>query len=453
MSSDSDGERFDAIIIGSGPAGGVVASRLAEQDMRPALVEQELVGGECAYWACIPSKTLLRPGEVQGEAERAPGSSSPELRWSEIAEYRDYMVRSLDDKEEIESYEKEGVSVVKGRGVVQGPGEVEVGGRVLRSDRIVIATGSEPQIPPIDGLEQVGYWTNREATTFSDPPESAVILGGGPVGVELAQLMCSFGVHVHLVEAADRLLSREDPRVGELLLDSLRCGGIEVHVGVQASSVEERDGDRIVQVGDDAIAAEKLIVAVGRRPRVEGIGLHKLGVKASADSGIDVDERCRAGEGVWAVGDVTGQLPFTHVGMYQGRVVAADIAGESVRADYRAIPRVVFSDPEVAAVGLTEAQARESGIDVSSVSLELGKAIARPYTYEKEPRGELALVVDKREKVLVGAWAVGPLASEWIHYAALALKARIPIEVLKDTVAQFPTYTEAYLKALEKLEL
>jgi pyruvate/2-oxoglutarate dehydrogenase complex dihydrolipoamide dehydrogenase (E3) component len=452
MSTTADSDRFDAIILGAGPAGEVAASRLSERGLGVALVEQELVGGECAYWACIPSKTLLRPGEVQGEAERAAGSSTPELRWREAAEYRDFMIRHLDDKNEIEGYEKSGVRVFKGQGSLRGPGKVEVDGQTLQGERIVVATGSEANIPPIEGLDGVGYWTNREATTLSDPPDSAVVLGGGPVGIELAQLMHRFGTDVHLVESADRLLAREDPRVSELLLEAIRADGIDVRLGSAVSSVSTSGGHRVVHFGGEEIGASELVVAVGRKPRVDGLSLESVGL-SPGPRGIEVDEHCRAAEGIWAIGDVTGQMPFTHVAMYQARIACADIAGESVRADYAAIPRVVFSDPEVAAVGMTEAQAYEAGLDVATARLPLGEAIARPWTFEKDPRGELAVIVDRRARVLVGAWAVGPLASEWIHYAALAIKARIPIAVLKDTVAQFPTYTEVYLKALERLEL
>ena len=449
--STSDNDRFDAIVLGAGPAGEVVVARLNAHGLRTALVERELIGGECGYWACIPSKTLLRPGEVRSEARLAFGTSTPELTWREVADYRDYMIRNLDDSSEIESYEQSGVTVVKGAGALRGPGEVQVGERTLRSERIVIATGSDPVIPPIEGLEQAGYWTNREATTFEQPPDSALILGGGPVGIELAQLLRRFGAEVHLVEAAERLLSREDPRVGALVLEALRADGIDVHLGVEASAVTRSHGLRAVSIGDAQVRARELIVAVGRTPRTRGLGLEAVGIEAGGH-GIEIDERCRAAEGVWAVGDVTGVMPFTHVAKYQGRIACRDIAGESsVRADYRGVPRVVFSDPEVAAVGLTEEQAQ--GTDVAGVHVALGETIARPHTYEKDPRGELQLLADKQRGVLIGAWGVGPLASEWIHFAALAIKAEVPLAVLKDAVPQFPTYVEAYQYALEQLQI
>ncbi len=447
MSSD----RFDAVVIGTGPAGEVAVSRLSDQGLRVALVERELIGGECAYWACIPSKTLLRPPETRFDARRAAGADEPAVHWPQVAEYRDSMIRNLDDSGQAEGYERQGVTVVKGEGRIAGPGRVEVDGRTLETDRIIVATGSDAAIPPIDGLEEAGYWTNREATTLKELPESIVILGGGPVGVELGQLYARFGVPVTLVQSGDRLVNREDPSVGELILGVLREEGIDVRLDARAEQVRAEDGQRVVTLSDGHEArGQELLIATGRKPRVEGIGLETVGIEPNP-KGIEVDAHCRAGDGVWAVGDVTGVMPFTHVGMYQGRIAAADIAGRPRPADYTAIPRVVFSDPEIAAVGLTEAQTRERGTDVTTSHVSLADAIARPWTYEQNPRGDLGLVADRQRQVLVGAWAVAPLAGEWIHQAALAIKTRTPLAVLRDTVAQFPTFSEAYLKGVEAL--
>ncbi len=446
------GQRFDAIVIGTGPAGEVAVSRLNDQGLNVALVERELIGGECAYWACIPSKTLLRPPETRFDARRAAGVTEPEIEWPQVAEYRDYMIRNLDDSGQITGYERQGVTVVRGEARIAGPGRVDVDGRTLETERIVIATGSDASIPPIDGLADAGYWTNREATTLKDLPASIVILGGGPVGVELGQFFCRFGVKVTLVQGADRLVNREDPAVGALILDVLREEGVDVRLDTRAERVHLEDGERVVTLTDgQEVRGQELLVATGRTPRVDGIGLETVGIEANPE-GIAIDERCRAAEGVWAIGDVTGVMPFTHVGMYQGRVTAADIAGRPAAADYTAIPRVVFSDPEIAAVGLTEQQARDQGIDVATSHVSLPDAIARPWTYEKDPRGDLGLVADRQLQVLVGAWAVAPLAGEWIHQAALAIKTGTPLAVLRDTVAQFPTFSEAYLKGVEALE-
>jgi pyruvate/2-oxoglutarate dehydrogenase complex dihydrolipoamide dehydrogenase (E3) component len=444
--------QYDVIVIGAGPAGGVAASRLAAQHLRVALIERELVGGECAYWACVPSKTLLRPTEARAEASRVAGLDRPGQHWARLAAYRDYMIRDLDDTKQIEDYRDEGVEVYKGDGTITGPGEVQVDDRALSTERIIVATGSDPAIPPIDGLAEAGYWTNREATTLKELPDSIVVLGGGPVGVELGQFLARFDVNVTLVQGEDRLLPREEPAVGELVAGALEADGIDLHLSAQAESVTRRDGVRHVKLSNGhEVQASELLVATGRRARVHGIGLESVGIEPGT-RGVEVDERCRAGDGVWAIGDVTGVLQFTHVGMYQGRIAAHDIAGDDARASYNAIPRVVFSDPEIAAVGMTIAQAREKGIELASSRIQLPEAITRPWTYEQNPRGELGLLADMERQVLVGAWAVAPLAGEWIHQAALAIKTEVPLPVLRDTVAQFPTFSEAYLKALEALE-
>jgi len=444
--------QYDAIVIGSGPAGGVAASRLAAQRLRVALIERELVGGECAYWACVPSKTLLRPPEARAEAGRVAGLDRPGQDWAPVAAYRDYMIRYLDDAKQIEDYRGEGIDVFKGDGTISGAGQVQVGDRSLSTERIIVATGSDPAIPAIDGLAKAGYWTNRQATTLKKLPDSIVVLGGGPVGVELGQFLARFDVKVTLVQAEDRLIPREEPAVGELLAAALEADGIDLHLTAKAESVARVDGARHVKLSNGReVRGSELLVATGRTARVLGIGLESVGIKAEAH-GIEVDGRCRAGDGVWAVGDVTGVMQFTHVGMYQARIAAQDIAGDEVRASYHAIPRVVFTDPEIAAVGMTVAQAREKGIALASSRIELPEVITRPWTYEQNPRGELGLLADRERQVLVGAWAVAPLAGEWIHQAALAIKTEVPLAVLRDTVAQFPTFSEAYLKGVEALE-
>jgi len=449
-----DSERFDAVVLGAGPAGESAASLLHRQGLRTALVERELVGGECAYWACIPSKTLLRPAEVRSEATRAAGVATPERRWEDAAAYRDYMIRHLDDSRQVEGYEREGIRVFKGKAKLRGTGQVEIDEETLLvAARVIIATGSEARIPDIAGLEEAGYWTNREATTLAKIPESLAIVGGGPVGVELAQMMRRFGAEVHLVEAADRLIAREDPRVSELIADALREDGIEVHLGTEVQSVSANGGGREIDLGDAGrIRTRELLIATGRAPRVADLGLETVGIHPYRE-GLKIDERCRAGEQVWAIGDATGVMPFTHVAKYQARIACADIAGEPVAADYSAVPRVVFCDPEIAAVGLTEEQAHAQELDVAVARVELPEVIARPWTYETDPRGELSVMVDRERRVLLGAWAVAPLAGEWIHYAALAIKTEASLDVLCDMVAQFPTYTEGFREALQRLEL
>ena len=446
-------EGFDAIVIGAGPAGEVAVTRLLDQKLNVALVERELVGGECAYWACIPSKTLLRPPETRIEARRAAGVEEPATRWDEIVQYRDYMVRDLDDSSAAKGYEERGVTVVKGTARITGRGSVDIDGRSLESQRIVVATGSEPVIPPIDGIEEAGYWTNREATTLREIPKDVVVLGGGPVGIELGQMLRRYGADVTIVQGAERLIDREDPRVGELIGEALRADGIEMHLGVKATVVSSDGHRRTVELETgESLTAERLIVATGRRPRAGVLGLEAVGIELGERGEIPVDEHCCAAEGIWAIGDVTGVSLFTHAGKYQARIACADIAGDSLPADYTAIPRVVFSDPEIAAVGLTAAQASERGIDVRTATADLMR-IARTETYGEGLGGELGVIADRERRTLVGAWAVGPLAGEWINQAVLAVKAAVPIDVLRDTVAQFPTFTEAYLPALEGLDL
>lgn len=443
-------EKFDVVIIGAGPGGEVALNTLAKAGKKIALVESELIGGECTNWGCIPSKTLLRPPELKGQSTKAAGVGTPALDWPRLAEYRDYMVSNHDDAGRVARYEDRGITVVKAPGRIAGPGRVEANGQVLEADAIIVATGAEAVIPPIPGLQEAGYWTNREATALEELPESAVFIGGGVISVELAQFMSRFGVRCTIIEGGERLAGREDPNVGELLQEILEEDGIEVRLGRRAQGVRVDGDERVVELDDGSEArGAVVVVATGRRPRTQGIGLESVGIEPGR-GGIQVDDRCRAGDGVWAIGDVTGG-GFTHVSKYEGRIAAADILGMPAKKDLRAVPRVLFTDPEVAAVGLTEEAAREQGLDVVTATIDLTTSIARPYTYEEEPRGKFGVVVDRGRNTLVGAWAVAPLASEWIHTAVLAIRAEIPVEVLKDTIAQFPSFSEAFGSALRAL--
>jgi len=446
-------QRFDAVVIGTGPAGEVAVSRLNEHGLRVALVERELIGGECGYWACIPSKTLLRPPEARAGADRAAGVNRPDLSWPETRDYRDYMIRNLDDSGQVEGYQRQGASVFKGAGRLAGPGVVEVDGRQLHADQVIIATGSDSVIPPIEGLDEVGVWTNREATTLREIPRRAVMIGGSAVGVELGQFLRRYGAEVTIVQSADRLLNREDPRIGELTKGYLEAEGVDVRLNAKVVRARKNGESTVVTLHDGSeVTTDVVVLGTGRQPRVADIGLETVGVQAN-HGGVIVDERCSVTNGVWAIGDVTGVMPFTHVAMYQARVVADNILGRPRTANYTGIPRVVFADPEVAAVGLHANQARRRGMDAVSTELALADAIARPWTYEKDARGHLGLVADRDAGVLIGAWAVAAQASEWIHQAAQAIRAEIPIATLLDGVAQFPTYSEAYLKALEQFDL
>ncbi len=448
MSTDA----FDAVVIGAGPGGRGCAKRLNAAGMRVAMLERELVGGECPFWACIPSKTLLRPVEVVWEARHSAGLTAPAPRWSEISEYRDYMNSGLDDAKKFASYADLGIEIIRGRGRILGRGVIEVDGRRLETERIIVATGTDTAVPDVDGISEVEFWTNREATSFHEIPASTIVLGGGPVGVELGQMLARYGSRVSIVEAADRLVAREHPAVGRLLEEQLRAEGLEILTGDSAERVEEADGGVRIHLKSGArLAAERLLVAAGRRARVDDLGLDAAGVDHDS-RGIRIDDRCRAAPGVWAVGDVTGVAQFTHVAAYQAKIAAADILGRDTRADYRAIPRVVFSDPEVAGVGLTPELARDAGLEFVEARVDLSE-VDRTETYGRDLRGEIGVLADAREKVLVGAWAVGPMAGEWIHGAVVAIKARVPVAVLADTIAQFPTFSEGVLTAIERLDL
>lgn len=446
-------DSFDAVVIGMGPGGEVVASRLLDAGRRVAVVERELIGGECGYWACVPSKTLLRPPETRAEAAKALGVGVPALDWPAAAAWRDEMTRHLDDAKQVKGYQDRGAEVLRGSGRLAGPGRVEVGGRTLTARDVVLATGSDPVVPALEGLDQDVVWTNREATQLREIPERAVVLGGGPVGLELGQFLARFGCQVTLVQSADRLINREDPRVGALALRALEREGVEVHAGRRVVRASRNGGGHSVELDDGSrIATDVVVVGAGRTPRAAGLGLETVGVEPGR-RGVAVDDRCRVADGLWAIGDVTGVALFTHVAKYQARVVAANLLGGSRVAGYRGVPRVVFTDPELAAVGLTEAQAREQGHDVATATVDLAAEITRPWTYEHEPSGELGLVADRGRRVLLGAWAVAPLAGEWIHQLALAVRAEVPIDLLLDGVAQFPTWSEGFLTALERLQL
>ncbi|MFI6575974.1 dihydrolipoyl dehydrogenase family protein [Nocardiopsis sp. NPDC050513] len=449
-------EHVDVIVIGMGPGGETVASRLLDAGRRVAVAERALIGGECAYYACIPSKVLLRPPEARQEAAGAAGLDTPGLDWPALRDYRDAMIRHLDDTAQAQGYRDRDALVLRGTARVTGrdPWRVAVGDTELTADHVVVATGSEAVRPPVEGLDELGpaqVWTNREATTLADVPGSALVIGGGAVGVELGHFLNRMGADVTLVQRGPRLLDREDPRLCALVGGRFARDGLDVRVGTQVVSTA-RDGSGVLSTLDDGerVRTDVVLLASGRRPCADGLGLEDWGV-ALRGTALPVDEWCRAAPGLWGVGDVTGRAMFTHVAKYQGRLVADNILGLGRIADYTAVPRVVFSDPEIAAVGLTEEQARDQGIDVATAEVDVPAALARPWTYTTDPEGTLGLVADRDLGVLVGAWAFGPLVSEWIHTAALAIRTRVPIRVLLDSIPQFPTFNEAYLVALEKL--
>ena len=441
-------ERYDAVVIGAGPVGQVAAGELADGGMKVAITERELVGGECSYWACIPSKTLLRPGEAVEGAREAPGAAqavSGSLDVSEVLAWRDFMVSDWDDTGALRWLDDKGIELFRGDGRIDGPGRVAVGDQVLETERIVVATGSSPVIPPIDGLRGLdGLWTNREAAGVKEVPESVAIMGAGPVGVEMSQILHRLGAKVTLIEGSGNALPREASAAGLALEGALRDEGIDVRCGVKATAAAQEDGQYVLTLDDGGeVRSEKLLIATGRAPRVNDIGLDTVEVEWDEKSGLKVDEHLRAGEGIWGVGDVTGVALFTHLGKYQARIAAKDMLGQDARADYTAIPRIVFTDPQVAAVG--EAEGEMTG----TVQLN---AVARTSTYTRqyaENPGFLTLVSDGTR--LTGAYAVGPEAGEWLGQATLAIRAQVPLDVLRDTIQPFPSFSEAYVSALADL--
>lgn len=448
-------ERFDAAVLGMGPGGEAAADRLLQAGQKVLVVEQELIGGECGYWACIPSKTLLRPVGLAWSAAETPGVTTGDLVWDEVRAWRDDMVRHLDDAQQVSGYEERGATVVRGAAHLSGPGRIAVDGQEFEADQIIIATGSTPRRPDIDGLGECTVWTNREATNLSEVPGRVSIIGGGPVAVETSQFLRGLGVEVTILVRGSHLLDKEEPRVGELLLEHLRARGITVLLNTSAQRAHRDGVDSVLELPDGTgLASDAIMLATGREPGTAGLGLENLAVRLDQSGAIEVDEHCSAGSGVWAVGDVTGVMQVTHVAKYQARVVVDTMLGRPRTASYDAIPRVVFGHPEVAAVGRTRAQAEAASMDVVAAEVDLTAALARPWTYEKEPTGQaLGVLADRDRRVLVGAWAVAPHAGEWIHQAALAIREQIPMERLLDQVAQFPTYTEGYLTALEDLDL
>ncbi|MFG3260469.1 dihydrolipoyl dehydrogenase family protein [Streptomyces sp. NPDC048172] len=468
------GRQCDVVVIGMGPGGEEVAGRLAEAGLDVVGVEAELLGGECPYWACVPSKMIVRAGNLLADARRVPGMAGQaqvEPDWSPVAaRIRDEATTDWDDAAAVERFTKKGGHFVRARGRLTGPGQVEADGETYTARRaVVVATGSAPWAPPVDGLSAVPYWTNREAVSAEETPESLLVLGGGAVGVELAQGYARFGTRVTVVEAADRLLPPEEPESGALVARVLESEGLTVRTRARASSVRHEGGTfTLVLDGGEELRADRLLVATGRRPRLAGLGLETAGLDPQARA-LRVDGHMRAvpgpekhggplghgrgGEpGLWAVGDVTGEGAFTHMAMYQADIAVRSILGEDgPQADYRAVPRVTFTDPEVGAVGLTEEAAREQGLTVRTGVSEVPSS-TRGWIQKAGNDGFIKLVEDAARGVLVGATSAGPEGGETLYGLAVAVRAAVPVVTLRDMIYAYPTFHRGVLDALADLE-
>jgi pyruvate/2-oxoglutarate dehydrogenase complex dihydrolipoamide dehydrogenase (E3) component len=454
-------EHTEVAVIGLGVGGEEAAGRLAEAGLHVTGIENRLVGGECPYWACIPSKMMIRAANLLAEARRIPGmagTSAVTADWAPVAQrIRAEATDNWDDKVAVDRFTGKGGHFIRGRAAITGPGQLTVTApdgttRALAARRgIVVATGTDPAVPPVPGLAGTPYWTNRDAAEAEQVPESLIVLGGGPVGAELSQVFARFGARVTVIEAQPRLLPAAEPEAGDLLAAVFDREGIDVSTGTPAARISH-DGRRFtVSLDGEAVTAERLLVAAGRRTRLAELGVAALGLDAAARV-ITVDERMRAAEGLWAIGDITGVSAHTHMAMYQADIAVRDILGTGgPAADYRAVPAVTFTDPEIGQAGLTEAQARQRGIDVRTGITQVPSS-ARGWIHKAGNDGFIKLVADTGRGVLVGATSAGPTGGEVLGALVLAIHAQVPISSLKTMIYAYPTFYRAIQDAVRDLD-
>ncbi len=451
-----DRSEVDVVVLGLGPGGESAAAALAKAGLDVVGIDQRLVGGECPFYGCTPTKMMVRAADMLAEARRLPGMagrSDVEADWAQVAErIADEAIHGWDDSEAVESLTSSGVMFVRGHGRLAGPRTVAVGDQTFLARRgVVLATGTSPAVPPIDGLDETPYWTNRDIVTVSDLPASMIVIGGGAIGAELCQVFARFGVRVTLLEAAGRILAQNEPEASALMTDVFGREDIQVLSGVDISRVDYADGHFSAVVGGDRLGADNLLVVTGRQCNLADIGLETVGLDPESDA-LDTDDQMRVTDGLWAIGDVTGKGAYTHMATYQAGIAVDAILhrDDGALADYRAVPNVTYTDPEVGAVGMTQEQAEDAGLTIRVGFAELAES-PRGWVHKTGNEGFVKVVEDADSHLLVGATVAGPMGGELLGLLTLAVHARVPTSLLQTMIFAFPTFYETIEAAVADL--